>query len=36
VFEFRATFHLAEHVTVTDGAVTRIEFVRDFHFFGDC
>ena len=37
VFEFRATFHLVEHVTVTDGAVTRVEFERGhLHFFGDC
>ena len=36
-FLFRATFHLVEHVTVTDGEVTRIEFERGhFHFFGDC
>lgn len=36
-FEFRETFHLVEHVTVTDGDVTRIEFERGhFHFFGDC
>ena len=36
-FLFRATFHLVEHVTVTDGDVTRIEFERGhLHFFGDC
>ena len=35
--EFRATFHLIEHATVTDGDVTRVEFERGhFHFFGDC
>ena len=36
-FEFRVTFHLVEHFTVTDGDVTRIDFERGhFHFFGDC
>ena len=33
---FRATFHIVERFTVTDGVV-RIEFERGrFHFFGDC
>jgi len=37
VFEFRATFHAIEHVTVTNGDVTRVEFeMGHFHFFGDC
>jgi len=37
VFEFRDTFHEIEHVTVTNGDVTRVEFERGhFHFFGDC
>ena len=37
VFEFRDTFHLVEHFTVTNGDVTRVEFERGlFHFFGDC
>ena len=27
-FLFRETFHLAEHFTVTNGDVTRVEFVR--------
>lgn len=37
VFLFRITFHLVEHVTVTDGDVTRVDFERGhFHFFGDC
>ena len=36
-FQFRATFHLVEHVTVTDGNVTRVEFQRGhIHFVGDC
>ena len=36
-FEFRATFHLVEHVTVTDGNVTRVEFQKGhIHFSGDC
>jgi hypothetical protein len=37
VFEFRDTFHLIEHFTVTNGDVTVVDFVRGhFHFFGDC
>jgi hypothetical protein len=37
VFEFLGTFHLIEHLTVTNGDVTRVEFERGhFHFFGDC
>jgi hypothetical protein len=37
VFEFRDTFHLIEHITVTNGDVTRVEFERGhLHFFGDC
>jgi hypothetical protein len=37
VFEFRDTFHLIEHTTVTNGDVTRVDFERGhFHFFGDC
>ena len=37
VFLFRETFHLAEHITVTNGDVTRVEFVRGhLHFFGGC
>ena len=37
VFEFRDTFHVIEHVTVTNGDVTRVEFeMGHFHFFGDC
>lgn len=36
-FEFRDTFHLIEHVTVTNGDVTRVEFeMGHFHFFGEC
>jgi hypothetical protein len=36
VFEFRATFHEIEHITVIDGVV-RVELNRGhFHFFGDC
>jgi hypothetical protein len=36
-FEFRDTFHLIEHITVTNGDVTRVEFeMGHFHFFGDC
>ena len=32
----RITFHLIEHITVTDGVI-RAEFERGhFHFFGDC
>jgi hypothetical protein len=38
VFLFRETFHAAEHFTVTNGTVTRVEFERGhFHVFGsDC
>jgi hypothetical protein len=37
VFLFRETFHIAEHFTVTNGDVTRVEFVRGhLHFFGGC
>ena len=37
VFEFRDTFHLIEHTTVTNGDVTRVEFeMGHFHFLGDC
>jgi hypothetical protein len=37
VFEFRDTFHLIEHFTVTNGDVTRVEFeMGHLHFFGDC
>jgi hypothetical protein len=37
VFQFRQTFHEIEHLTVTNGDVTRVEFERGhFHFFGDC
>ena len=37
VFEFRDTFHAIEHVTVTNGDVTRVEFeMGHLHFFGDC
>ena len=33
VFLYRGTFHVAEHMTVTDGVV-RVEFERGhFHFF---
>ena len=36
VFLRRITFHLIEHITVTDGVI-RAEFERGhFHFFGDC
>ena len=36
VFEFRATFHEIEHITIIDGVV-RVELNRGhFHFFGDC
>jgi hypothetical protein len=36
-FEFRDTLHLIEHITVTNGDVTRVEFeMGHFHFFGDC
>jgi len=37
VFEFRDTFHVIEHFTVTNGDVTRVEFeMGHLHFFGDC
>ena len=37
VFEFRDTFHVIEHVTVTNGDVTRVDFeMGHFHFFGEC
>jgi len=37
VFEFRDTFNEIEHLTVTNGDVTRVEFERGhLHFFGDC
>lgn len=38
VFLFRETFHSTEHFTVTNGAVTRVEFDKGrFHVFGsDC
>jgi hypothetical protein len=38
VFLFRETFHSTEHLTVTNGAVTRVEFDKNrFHVFGgDC
>jgi len=37
VFQFRDTFHEVEHITVTKGDVTRVEFERGhFHLFGDC
>jgi hypothetical protein len=37
VFEFRGTFHEIEHLTVTNGDVTRVEFgMGHLHFFGDC
>ena len=37
VFEFRDTFHQIEHVTVTNGDVTRVDIeMGHFHFFGDC
>jgi len=36
VFEFRDTFHVIEHITVTNGDVTRVDFERrHLHFFGD-
>jgi hypothetical protein len=35
-FLFRQVFHAAEHITITDGVVTRIEFELDTsHLFGD-
>jgi hypothetical protein len=38
VFLFRETFHAAEHFTVTNGTVTRVQFdTGHFHVFGsDC
>jgi hypothetical protein len=37
VFEFRDTIHAIEHVTLTNGDVTRVEFeMGHLHFFGDC
>lgn len=37
VFLYRVTFHLVEHLTVTDGVIVRVEFERGHsHFFGDC
>ena len=37
VFEFRDTFHVIEHITVTNGDVTRVDFEwGHLHFFGDC
>jgi hypothetical protein len=37
IFQFRTTFHEVEHITVTNGDVTRVEFERGhFHSFGDC
>jgi len=37
VFQFRQTFHETEHLTVTNGDVTRVDFQRGhFHRFGDC
>ncbi len=37
VFQFRDTFHEVEHITVTKGDVTRVEFERGhFSLFGDC
>jgi hypothetical protein len=37
IFQFRATFHEIEHITVTKGDVTRVDFERGHsHFFGDC
>ena len=36
-FLFRETFHPVQHITVTNGDVTRVEFVRGhLHFFGGC
>jgi hypothetical protein len=35
VFQFRQTFHETEHLTVTNGDVTRVEFERG-HFIGGC
>jgi hypothetical protein len=35
VFQFRQTFHEVEHLTVTNGDVTRVEFARG-HFTSNC